>query len=322
MTIKVRMWPHLDDLEEAHPSGIDTVVRKYFKHLPAQGIELVKRNSTSYDLAAIHAAAATDLLAGGPIVSHCHGLYFTEDYALEGWEPAVNRAVIDVIRHAKLVTVPSRWVAELFKRDMHLSPAILPHGVDWAEWQGGSNRGYILWNKNRTSDACDPGAVTALAALLPDQKFVTTFSNGDELPNVQVVGTLQHPAMRDLVKGANVYLATAKETFGVGTLEALAAGVPVLGWDWGGTADLVVHGRSGYLAQLGDYDELVYGATYILQHRQAMSDHARAWAATRGWDYVAELVAKQYADTLGNIQDEQARPMQIDPALYQREVLQ
>jgi glycosyltransferase involved in cell wall biosynthesis len=52
-------------------------------------------------------------------------------------------------------------------------------------------------------------------------------------------------------RNAGVYLSTAKETFGIGILEALACGVPVLGYAHGGILDLVQHksewlpGRAG-----------------------------------------------------------------------------
>jgi hypothetical protein len=84
-------------------------------------------------------------------------------------------------------------------------------------------------------------------------EVVTTFApSGVELPTLRVVGTLPHDRMKLLIEHADAYLATTKETFGIGTLEAMAAGVPVLGFDWGGTADLVQHQETGYLVKPGD----------------------------------------------------------------------
>lgn len=297
MALKVRMTPHLSDFDNA-ASGIRTVVEKYFKHLPNYDIELVSPKATSFDVWAIHAGTTQAFAPNDPIVAHSHGLYWTADYQAQHWELQGNQEVINTVRHARRVTVPSRWVAEAFARDMHLYPAVIPHGVDWEEWQGGEDLGYILWNKNRTSDACSPAAVNELALRHPREMFLTTFADARPTPNIKETGAVSHRHMRQMVLGAAVYLATAKETFGIGTLEAMAAGKPVLGFDWGGTADLVKHGYAGYLARPGDYDDLAVGLDYCLKHRKALGRNAQRVAMAYSWEITAQQVAEEYARTV------------------------
>lgn len=296
--IKVRMLPHLTHIEKGSPSGVQKVIEKYFQYLPQFDVELVKPSATSYDLLAIHAGAFDSYLPGDPVIAHCHGLYWTDDYESKGWELEGNKTVIEILRQAVATTVPSRWVAEAIQRDMHFMPTIVPHGVEWAEWQGGQDEGYILWNKNRDTDVCDPTPVNELAKLLPKTQFITTYAADKPPRNVRVLGTVPHEEMKSLIKNASLYLATTKETFGIGTLEALAAGVPVLGFDHGGTADLVLHGRTGYLAQPGDYDDLVHGANYLLRHRKPVSERARDFARLYGWQNAVRQVAQVYADAV------------------------
>ena len=71
--MKVRMYPHLDELS-GMSSGIAQVVKYYFKHLPEFGIELVDPLAESYDLDVGHAAAHP-----GAMVHHSHGLLWTGD---------------------------------------------------------------------------------------------------------------------------------------------------------------------------------------------------------------------------------------------------
>src|SRR3990172_8835518 len=109
----VRMTPSLDEME-GEEGGIATVIRKYYQHLPDAGIELMDRD---YDLVAVHAASAGDVLPlKFPLVSHLHGVYFTDEYAVnpDGWE--TNRRIAKWARGADAVTVPSEWVAEVFRR--------------------------------------------------------------------------------------------------------------------------------------------------------------------------------------------------------------
>lgn len=321
MSLKVRMSPDLATVQAGGGSGIRTVVEQYYRHLPAFDIELVGPQADSFDVLAIHASAYHGFRPNDPIVAHCHGLHWTADNPSEKWEDDTNGEVIEVLRHALTVTVPSRWVAQTIARDMHFWPQIIPHGVEWGDWQGGEDRGYILWNKNRPYDACSPTAVNELARRRPQSLFLSTFADRNPPTNVKTTGAVDPQVMRTMVLGASVYLATAKETFGIATLEAMAAGIPVLGFDHGGTADLIKHGRTGYLAHPGDYDDLAVGLDYCLKHRQVLGRNAARAARDYTWESTCKLVSLQYARTV-NLSHKPIRVAVIIPCFNKASTLE
>ena len=291
--LKVMMIPDANTISTHSPSGIQTLVKKYFKYLPDYGIDLVHPSADSFDLLAVHAGMTNKFPTGTPHVSHIHGLYWTADYDSFGWASKANRNVINSLRHADTVTVPSEWVGQNIRRDMRLSPIVVRHGIDWDEWQHGmSNEGYVLWNKNRDSDVCSAYPVSALALRRPDIKFLSTFSDADPSPNVRRTGLVPHDVMKEYIHHAGVYLATTKETFGIGTLEAMASGVPILGFNHGGTSTIVVHGVTGYLAKPDDYDDLERGLEYCIQHRDVLGANAREASKRYDWPTVAEFLAE------------------------------
>lgn len=292
LMLKVRMVPHLSQM--GGESGIKRVVEAYFKYLPKFGIELVDPKAGSYDIVAAHAG----MLGGECDVAHLHGIYFTADYLATYEEYVTNRNVIQAALTAKVVTVPTSWVAKTFQRDMRIDPEVLPHGIEAEAWKHTTpHEGYVLWNKNRPSDVCNPAPVGKLAQLAPDVLFATTYApTGIEAPNLKVIGTLPHEAMKEVVQRAAVYLSTTKETFGIGVLEALAAGTPVLGWAFGGNLDLVEHGVTGYLAQPGNYDDLLIGLEYCTQYRDILSANAVIAAKAWSWPNVIEQLAEVYRD--------------------------
>lgn len=292
MTTKVLMIPHLDDFGDnvKLESGIKRVVEAYFRHLPEFDIELVGPEE-SHDLRAVHAGWT------GPDceVCHSHGLYWTADYTASEAEYKTNARVIEAIRHAKEVTVPSAWVCEPFQRDMHFTPHVIPHGIEWEEWEHTEKcGGYVLWNKNRAGDVCDLGPLNRLARMFPEQLFLTTFAPERATSNVKATGLVPHAQMKQMIQQAAVYLATTKETFGIGTLEAMASGVPVLAFAHGGSVDLVEHGVNGYLAQLDDYNDLAEGLAFCLQHRAALGANGRELAQKWTWQAACEQVAQVY----------------------------
>lgn len=291
MTTRVLMLPHPVQFRKEE-SGIKRVVEAYAKYLPDFGYQLVHPDDKNYDLKVTHAG-----LAGGDTdCAMLHGLYWSEDYKAPAWEFAANRNIVDAIRRARRITVPTRWVSEVFQRDMRIQPDIIPHGVDWDDWQHTEpNYGYVLWNKNRDMDVCDPTPMARLAQTMPNVKFLSTFvPKWMEYPpsNVDVIGLKHHATMKKIVQRAGVYLSTTKETFGIGILEALAAGIPVLGFDWGGNRELVQHGVNGYLAQ--SQDDLTKGLEWVLKHRKTLSANARELAKSWDWPSAVEKVAHVY----------------------------
>jgi glycosyltransferase involved in cell wall biosynthesis len=189
-------------------------------------------------------------MPGVPMVSHNHGLYWRE-YNWPGWGDRINGAVTEAMIRANAVTAPSEWVAQAIRRGSLINPTVIYHGVDIDEWTPAESMGYVLWNKARVDPVSDPVAVRELARRLPNIPFVTTHG-GEGFPNVQRIGTTNYDQMREVVRHAGVYLATVRETFGIGTLEAMAAGVPVAGWDFAGQREI----GGLHLVPYGDYDAL------------------------------------------------------------------
>ena len=281
MTIRVKMTPHWKDV--GLDNGVGQVLHNYHRWMPVVGIELVDKD---WDVLVSHLASERYC-----DVHHNHGLWLGK---VGGLKAEQNRRIIDSALTAKKIVVPSNYVANYFRRDMRVSPFVVGHGVNFEDWKPDINRKYVLWNKNRMSDVCDPTPVYELAQRFPNIDFLTTFSKKN-LRNIIVTGTLKFNIMKRSIQSANVYLATTKETFGIGTLEAMASGVPVLGFNWGGTADIVTHGEDGYLAEPGNYDELSYGLSFVLANRNRLSSAAREKARQYSWLEVVKKLRDIYA---------------------------
>lgn len=253
--------------------GIRRVVEAQRKYLPEYGIE-VTDDVGSADLLAIHAGAWHD--SSAPVVAHCHGLYWSE-YEWPLWAKRLNKDVIRVLHRATSITAPSEWVANAIRRAMWCDVTVLPHGISTDEWKPlpiKQRDNYVLWNKSRIDPVCDPTPLQALATAMPDQRFVSTYSLVG-LDNLTVTGTLNYDTAKQLVSQAGVYLCTSRETFGIGTIEALAAGVPVVGWAWGGQTEIIKHKETGWLCTPGDIDGLAEGVEYCQKHLADISKAAR-----------------------------------------------
>jgi glycosyltransferase involved in cell wall biosynthesis len=260
--------------------GIRRVVEAQQKYLPQFGWD-VTTDPRDADLIVNHGASLLEV-AGVPMVNHSHGMMWSE-YGFGEWGDKVNKSLIDVMIRANAITAPSRWVAGAISRGMLVQPEVVYHGVDADDWaHSEQSLGYVLWNKAREDQVSDPDDMQHVASLLPDVRFVSTF--GERASNVMIIDAMPHEQMKPLIQRAGVYLATARETFGIGTIEAMAAGVPVAGWRYGGQEEIVRHGETGFLAEYGDYNELAACIRRCIEERDRLSAAAIADVQAR-WQW-------------------------------------
>ena len=259
--------------------------------MPSMGVELLDPKVEGWDLRVAHAG----LTASDCDVAHLHGLYWSADYRASSWEYKSNARIVEAIRMAKEVTVPSAWVAEVFQRDMRFTPHIIPHGIEWEEWRHSKeSQGFVLWNKNRRFDVCDPAPVSELAKRFKNVQFVATFARPPVPGNVKEIGVQSHEDMKELIQTCGVYLSLVKETFCIGNLEAMASGVPILGFANGGNLIMVEHGVNGYLATPGDFDDLAQGLAYCFENWATLGANGREMAKNYPWEVACEKAVEVY----------------------------
>jgi hypothetical protein len=284
---------YIDDSNSCNTGGIKAVVDAQKKYLK-DSVQFARSAKTA-DVIACH--NITDV----PVdVLHLHNFYF---YDLPGKYSAahgnINRRMLESIRLARYVTVPSEFIAYPLRRDLRIEPIIIPHGIDVENWDASKEKKpCILWNKNRATDVCDTTPIEYLTEVGLDT--ISTFGKA-----AQVTGVLSHVEMQKLIEEAGIYLATAPESFGIGVLEALAAGVPVLAYDWGNVPNIVRQGVEGFLVEPGDLAGLVAGCKYIFDNHAELAANARERAAEFSWDKpiqqyleLYELASEPYSESV------------------------
>lgn len=280
--------------------GIERVLEALIRYLPDYGWT-VTDNPEEADLVNGHVMMA-DNREGKPFVHSNHGLYWhgfdwPHDFL------RANQIIIDNMVQSQAITCPSNWVKQSLSRGLLQPIDVIHHGIDLDRFTPKDNSGFVLWNKGRHDPVSNPDEMNQLAALLPSTPFVSTL--GTPADNVQILGRVAHDMMPDLVASAGVYLATARETFGIGTLEALSCGVPVAGWAHGGQVEIIRQGETGYLAPHGDYEALAWCVGQCFSQRPALSENAREDVLIR-WLWPDKIA--RYADVFNRVYDEWHKP--------------
>jgi hypothetical protein len=93
------------------------------------------------------------------------------------------------------------------------------------------------------------------------------------------------PELIRLYQESDVFvLPSLGECFGIATIEAMAAGLPVIVSDAGGTADIVEHGENGFITRAGDIEDFALVMEAVLSdsvRRRLMGARSRQLAEAR-----------------------------------------
>ena len=110
----------------------------------------------------------------------------------------------------------------------------------------------------------------------------------DMLSDVRFLGKLD--AIEEVLSVADLFLMPSEsESFGLAALEALACEVPIITSNAGGLPELNVHGVTGFLSDVGDVEDMVKHAAYILDDANLPTFKANALARAREFD-VAKIL--------------------------------
>lgn len=116
--------------------------------------------------------------------------------------------------------------------------------------------------------------------------------------DVQFLGRRQDDEIRDLYRGAAMFLLPGEEDFGITAVEAQACGRPVVAFGRGGARETVVHGETGLLVEEITADALAASMADAAAHSfdsGAIRRHAEQFGRDRFGDAIEALVDQAWA---------------------------
>lgn len=117
--------------------------------------------------------------------------------------------------------------------------------------------------------------------------------------DVRFLGKLE--AVEEVLSVADLFLMPSeKESFGLAALEAMACEVPVISSNTGGLPELMVDGKTGFMSDVGDVEEMSKKALYILDDKNLPSFKAHALKRAKEFDVenILPLYEKYYMEVV------------------------
>lgn len=117
-------------------------------------------------------------------------------------------------------------------------------------------------------------------------------------PKARLLGSVDRERLRDLYRGARLFLQPGVEDFGIASVEALACGTPVVAVAKGGILDVVEEGRHGHLypdwGGTSDLAEAIDKALRIGFNPLDLRSRAESFASTRFTHRIQALLRSRF----------------------------
>jgi len=228
------------------------------------------------------------------------------------------RGTVDKLDAGIAVSEPARRVVQ---RYLGRDPLVIPNGFNYAEfapgghptdgWRGGVRPRLVFLGRveePRKGLSVLMAALPAVLAAHPDLEVVVAGRGHRALPAwVRREASVTDAEKAALLAGADVFVApqTARESFGIVLLEAMASGAPVVASDLPAFTHLLGHDRLvpgsgvGSLFPTGDPEALAAAVLGALRSRDAIgAERGRRHARSFDWSVVAPAVVEVYRRVL------------------------
>jgi glycosyltransferase involved in cell wall biosynthesis len=270
-----------------------------------------------------HGAVKLARKLGKPAVASVHTRFETymRYYGLAFMEPVIEAILRRFYRRCDAIFAPSDSMAHLLlEQRMNYNVGIWTRGIDRAVFN--PDRRDLAWRRSFGIE--DDMPVIGFVGRLVMEKGLDVFSDTidrlqargvrhkvlivgkgparewfeQRLPSAVFAGFQEGPDLGHAVASMDMlFNPSVTETFGNVTLEAMAAGLPVVAAIAIGSASLVQDGVTGRLVQAGEIEHFADALAYFCDNPDARRDAGRAGCdASRrfGWDEVNQELVEGY----------------------------
>ena len=267
---------------------------------------------------------------------YTHYIPFPQEQVQEFLKNTVMTWMREFMRKCQHIVIPSESMRSILVNDYGLVDrfTVIPTGIDTtpykkangsalrSQWNWGDDK--IIISAGRLAE--EKNWVTLLEAFAIAQKTqpnirLVLLGDGPQVEalrrlaaeleiveRVTFVGKVPFEEIPNYLKAADLFaFASITETQGLVTLEAMAAGLPIVAVDASGTRDILEHGKQGFLTQ-NDPNDLANGIVKLVENSSLMGKFKSAALRTsRTYDNhrLARKMLKVYEQAIIDKKNEQ-----------------
>ncbi|MEO7838776.1 MAG: glycosyltransferase family 4 protein [Anaerolineales bacterium] len=254
---------------------------------------------------------------------YTHYIPFSMDTVQNFLKNAIDRWLQDFMRRCQHIIIPSESMRDILVNQYGLRDnfTVIPTGIELEAYQM-ANGENIRRKRNWENDI----VMISVGRLAPEKNWrlllqatalvlkdyprfrLVLVGDGPERKSLEdlakelgirkyvtFIGSLSFSEIPAYMKAANLFgFASVTETQGLATLEAMAAGLPVVAVEASGTRDILKHGQQGYLVE-NDPEALAAGIRRLLANPDRMQRFAEA-AYKRAGSFNIERLTEKLLD--------------------------
>lgn len=259
--------------------------KKYRSYLPFFPLAIEQLDISKYDiiLSSSHAVAKGVLTNANQMhVCYCHtpiryawDLYFQylkDSNLTSGVKSWVAKYFLHKIRIWDFTTANrvdhfianSKYIARRIKKVYNREAEVIYPPVDINNFSSSEKKENFYLTVARFVPYKKIDLVVSAFSKMPDKKLIVIGDGPDTekikalaSSNIDLIGYQETETLKDYMQRAKAFVFAAEEDFGITTVEAQASGTPVIGFNRGGTSEIVIEGKTGVLFDRQSVDSII-----------------------------------------------------------------